>query len=425
MLRRLWSWISPHARRARVQEVFGELLEACESYVLAGLEQDAARVLERLADDPELAPQVRLRHYERATEMLGRTATEPQERLAGKMLPLLREAAPGTAPFRRRVELLRLLGRSRELGAELERAEDYAGAMQAYVEAGLLEEIDRIAELAAASRERRAQMERLFEELERGRSQGDRLIELRALRSLVAGAGAGGCGASLPADLQRLERRLLGSPLVLEGAGLRGPVEIHVAQSMTLGRDSDADVRIAAPGVSRRHARLYAHEGRLYVEDLDSRNGTWIDGIRLEGYAQFGSRADLGLGSEVHIELAELPRSGPGAPALLVHGRPLGRAVVLLCGELALGAGSGPLGLQHPALEGDRGVFRLVPAEGELLVAPLDGGPAVLLGGKPLEQAQLPLTEEPLTVRGVGFTLRRLEVGPAGAATTHGDGPSR
>jgi pSer/pThr/pTyr-binding forkhead associated (FHA) protein len=37
-------------------------------------------------------------------------------------------------------------------------------------------------------------------------------------------------------------------------------------------------------GVSRRHARLYTEDGMVYIEDLDSTNGTFLDNERLTPY---------------------------------------------------------------------------------------------------------------------------------------------
>lgn len=48
-----------------------------------------------------------------------------------------------------------------------------------------------------------------------------------------------------------------------------------------LGRDEALATRIDGPGVSRRHARLLVREGRTTIEDLDSKNGTFVDGERV------------------------------------------------------------------------------------------------------------------------------------------------
>ena len=66
-----------------------------------------------------------------------------------------------------------------------------------------------------------------------------------------------------------------------------------------LGRGEDADLRIEDPSLSRIHAR-FAREGEtLTVTDLDSRNGTLIDGIRIEGTHVLTSGDLLTLGNVV------------------------------------------------------------------------------------------------------------------------------
>lgn len=40
-------------------------------------------------------------------------------------------------------------------------------------------------------------------------------------------------------------------------------------------------------GVSRRHARIYAREGTCFVEDLDSTNGTFLNGERITPYLPY------------------------------------------------------------------------------------------------------------------------------------------
>ncbi len=53
------------------------------------------------------------------------------------------------------------------------------------------------------------------------------------------------------------------------------------ARDLIVGRDADADITIASKGVSKRHAKLsFSHE-HLIIEDLDSTNGTLINGKRI------------------------------------------------------------------------------------------------------------------------------------------------
>ena len=52
-----------------------------------------------------------------------------------------------------------------------------------------------------------------------------------------------------------------------------------------IGRGEEAAVRIDVEGVSRRHARIVADGGRFTLEDLGSKNGTYLREQRLEGPA--------------------------------------------------------------------------------------------------------------------------------------------
>jgi hypothetical protein len=48
-----------------------------------------------------------------------------------------------------------------------------------------------------------------------------------------------------------------------------------------LGRHSGADVRLAFPEVSRRHARVQFENGQWRIVDMDSLNGVWVNGERM------------------------------------------------------------------------------------------------------------------------------------------------
>lgn len=63
-----------------------------------------------------------------------------------------------------------------------------------------------------------------------------------------------------------------------------------------IGRDADAAVRLESPKVSRRHARIVARQTGTTIEDLGSKNGTFVRGVRIEGAAILGPGDTVGVG---------------------------------------------------------------------------------------------------------------------------------
>ena len=62
-----------------------------------------------------------------------------------------------------------------------------------------------------------------------------------------------------------------------------GDLTITVSDSLSIGRGTDNDVVLGSKEVSRNHAVLSVLDGQLYVKDLDSSNGTFINDERIEG----------------------------------------------------------------------------------------------------------------------------------------------
>ena len=52
-------------------------------------------------------------------------------------------------------------------------------------------------------------------------------------------------------------------------------------QELSIGRNPGSDIVIDNLGVSDRHARIVMQEGCYTIEDLDSTNGTFMDGKRI------------------------------------------------------------------------------------------------------------------------------------------------
>ena len=66
-----------------------------------------------------------------------------------------------------------------------------------------------------------------------------------------------------------------------------------------LGRTPECAVWIDAPGVSRRHARVTVSETAALLEDLGSKNGTYLRGRRIRGPERLGDGDEVSLGSVV------------------------------------------------------------------------------------------------------------------------------
>jgi len=70
---------------------------------------------------------------------------------------------------------------------------------------------------------------------------------------------------------------------------------VEVASALVLGRQA-ADLVIEDPQVSRRHASVRPAGDTLEVEDHGSRNGTWVNGARVDGTTRLapGDRVRVG-----------------------------------------------------------------------------------------------------------------------------------
>lgn len=63
-----------------------------------------------------------------------------------------------------------------------------------------------------------------------------------------------------------------------------------------LGRDQKAAVWVDDPSVSRHHARILVRGGAATLEDLGSKNGTLLNGERVEGAVAISDGDEVGIG---------------------------------------------------------------------------------------------------------------------------------
>ncbi len=116
------------------------------------------------------------------------------------------------------------------------------------------------------------------------RAIGDDAREPRYLRTVHGFGYAFSDGAARTADEDSVFRLVWGLYEVPLGEG-----------ENLLGRDPCATIAIEDATVSRQHARIVIHAGRAALEDLGSKNGTWLGGMRI------ASSESLADGDEIRV----------------------------------------------------------------------------------------------------------------------------
>ena len=74
--------------------------------------------------------------------------------------------------------------------------------------------------------------------------------------------------------------------IVERGGGLKPGARFDLFGGLSIGRAGNADVQIDDRYASGLHARIYAHGGNYYLEDLKSTNGTLLNDAALAGEAE-------------------------------------------------------------------------------------------------------------------------------------------
>ena len=93
----------------------------------------------------------------------------------------------------------------------------------------------------------------------------------------------GDTGELQPVDLDRVSAE--GATLVIRAGGGRAGETFAVAgERMAIGRTPEAEVFLDDVTVSRNHALLVRRRDGLYIDDLGSLNGTYVNRRRIESH---------------------------------------------------------------------------------------------------------------------------------------------
>lgn len=119
--------------------------------------------------------------------------------------------------------------------------------------------------------------------------------------------------------------------------------------TLILGRDPRSDVVIDHPEVSRRHARIARQDNVWLIEDLNSTNGTFINGIEVSGSQALTAGDVIGLGEAVTLIYRDRPaaseRRAPRPADRAAPSRPPRRQVPL---ERTYTIGPAPHRIERP-----------------------------------------------------------------------------
>jgi hypothetical protein len=104
-------------------------------------------------------------------------------------------------------------------------------------------------------------------------------------------ARTGGAAAAEPVEPQSPRRRESAVPDLRAGVSPRLEVvaamghepgtSFDVGNGATLGRSDGADINVNDPFASSAHARIFARGDFMYVEDMGSTNGTYLNGRQI------------------------------------------------------------------------------------------------------------------------------------------------
>ncbi len=103
------------------------------------------------------------------------------------------------------------------------------------------------------------------------------------------------------------------------------------AATIVIGRDPNADIHLDNRALSRRHAQLEKRGAAIWISDLGSQNGTYVNGavITKPKALDFGDVIELG---RYKIEIVDVEEATPETPVLTLDG-PEGRHRFALVGD--------------------------------------------------------------------------------------------
>lgn len=74
---------------------------------------------------------------------------------------------------------------------------------------------------------------------------------------------------------------------------------IPIRSELTIGRKDDNSIVLNEQHVSGKHARIIVRNNSLSIEDLNSTNGTYLNGTKLNGKVRLSNKDEIKIGNVV------------------------------------------------------------------------------------------------------------------------------
>ena len=93
--------------------------------------------------------------------------------------------------------------------------------------------------------------------------------------------------------------------------GVDGSEEWPVEEEVLIGRDPSCDVHVSDRQVSRRHATVRRSADGYVVIDHDSKNGTWLNGVRITGSSRLRDGDEISIAARVKLFFVDAEATAP------------------------------------------------------------------------------------------------------------------
>ena len=130
-----------------------------------------------------------------------------------------------------------------------------------------------------------------------------------AMRDLARYGGS--AAAAEPVEVPSPARRERGTPDLRAGVspqlhvvaamGHEPGTTFDVGEGATFGRSNGADIQVDDPFASSAHARIFDRGGFMYIEDMGSTNGTYLNGRQLKTAQRLSMGDTIRIGDSEYL----------------------------------------------------------------------------------------------------------------------------